>query len=95
MDDLLKAFEKYLERKKYNEPMITRVTTKEISVEERTISIKNMFKTRKKIEFFELFEETTKPYVVVTFLSILEMAKNKEIIITQENNFDKIYCEVA
>ena len=69
--------------------------TKEISVEERTISIKNILKTRKKVEFFDLFEDISKPYVVVTFLSILEMAKNNELKITQENNFDKIYCEVA
>lgn len=95
LDDLLKAFEKYLERKKYNEPMTTTVTNKEMTVEERIKNIKSVLLKNKRIEFFELFEETSKPYVVVTFLSILEMAKNKEIMITQENNFDKIYCEVT
>ncbi len=93
LNDLLRAFQDFLERKKYSEPMTTKITTKEYSVEERTISIKNILKYRKKVEFFELFEEFSKPYVVVTFLSILEMAKKKEIVISQENNFDKIYCE--
>lgn len=95
LNDLLKAFQNFLERKKYKEPMITKVTTKEFSVEERTRDIKNILRNRKKVEFFELFEEFSKPYVVVTFLSILEMAKKSEIIIIQENNFDKIYCKEA
>ena len=95
LEDLLKAFQNYLKRQQIKKPITTKITTKEISVEERTISIKNILKKRKKVEFFDLFEDISKPYVVVTFLSILEMAKNNELKITQENNFDKIYCEVA
>ena len=95
LDDLLKAFQKFLERKKYSEPLVTKVTTREISVEDRRKDIKNILFNRKKVEFFELFDDLSKPYVVVTFLSILEMAKDKELVIVQENNFDKIYCEVA
>ena len=93
LDDLIKAFQNYLERIKLTKPINTKVTTKEISISERRKSIRNILKSRKKIEFFELFEEFSKPYVVVTFLSILEMAKAKELVIKQENNFDKIYCE--
>lgn len=95
LEDLVKAFQKYLERKKYNEPLTTKVTTKEISISERRKSIRNILKQRHKVEFFELFEEFSKSYVVATFLSILEMAKANELVIKQENNFDKIYCEVA
>ena len=95
LDDLLQAFSKYLERKKYLEPLSTKVTTKEMSVEERSHEIRTLLKEKGKVEFFDLFENVSKPYVVITFLSILEMAKNKELVITQENNFDKIYCEVA
>ncbi len=40
-----------------------------------------------------LFEEFNKPYVVVTFLSILEMSKGNEIILKQDNNFGEIYIE--
>ena len=42
------------------------------------------------MSFFELFDVKTKEYVVVTFLSILEMAKFGEISIVQENNFNEI-----
>ena len=53
--------------------------------------VKKILKSKKKVSFFELFKEKTREYVVVTFLTVLEMAKNKEIIITQENNFNEIY----
>ena len=93
LEDLLKAFENFLKRKQEEKPLATRVTTKEISLEERTASIRKILKERHKVEFFVLFEDISKPYVVATFLSILEMAKKEEIVITQENNFDKIYVE--
>lgn len=95
LEDLLKAFQNYLKRQQLKKPITTKITTKEISVEERTKSIKNILSRKRKVEFFDLFEDISKPYVVVTFLSILEMAKNNELKVTQENNFDKIYCEVA
>lgn len=93
INDLVEAFKKYLQRKEINKPINTKVTTREISITERRKSIKNILKARKKVEFFDLFEEFSKPYVVVTFLSVLEMAKEKELLIKQENNFEKIYCE--
>lgn len=93
INDLVEAFKKYLERKELNKPINTKVTTREISITERRKSIRNILKERKKVEFFDLFEEYSKPYVVVTFLSVLEMAKEKELVIKQENNFEKIYCE--
>ncbi len=95
LEDLVKAFQKYLERKKYMEPLTTKITTKEITVDEREKTIRKILRERKKVEFIELFSNFSRKYVVVTFLAILEMAKNKEVIITQENNFDKIYCEVV
>ena len=42
----------------------------------------------------DLLEEYNKPYIVVTFLSVLEMVKEKEVIINQENNFEKILIEL-
>jgi len=94
LDDLMKAFEKFLQRKKLEKPLSTTVTKKEITVEERRNSIRNILKEKKKVEFFELFEEITNEFVVVTFLAVLEMAKKQELIIYQENNFDNIICEV-
>ena len=48
---------------------------------------------KKYVEFTSLFEEFTKEYVVVTFLSILEMAKDNEITLKQDKNFGNILLE--
>lgn len=94
LDDLLNAFSLYLERKKLEKPLNTKITNKEYSVKDRKKSIRNALMTKKKMEFTELFEEVNVSYVVVTFLSILEMTKESVIDIKQENNFDKIYLEL-
>lgn len=94
LDDLVDAFKKYLERKKLSKPLKTKVTVNEISVSSRRKDIKNILKEKKKVSFFELFPVVSKDYIVATFLAILEMAKNKELIIIQKNTFDDITCEV-
>jgi len=47
-------------------------------------------KTKKKVNFTDLFEVFTKEYVVITFLSILAMSRKQEIEIEQEHNFKNI-----
>ena len=91
--DLLDAFQKLLERQEYNKPKNTKITRKELSVKERVAKIRDILKVHKKINFIELFDNFSEPYVVVTFLSVLEMAKNREINIKQDNNFSDIYLE--
>lgn len=88
--DLLNAFQRFLERKKDEKPIHTTVTKKEYSVHVRSNEIRSLLKKKKKVEFEELFEVVTKDYVVVTFLSILDLAKKQELEIKQENNFSKI-----
>lgn len=95
LDDLVEAFKKYLERKEASKPLKTKVTNKEISVSSRRKEIKKILKEQKKISFFKLFPVVSKDYIVATFLAILEMAKNKELIISQDKEFDDIICEVA
>ncbi len=90
LSDLLNAFQKFLERKQEEKPIHTKITKKEYSVHVRSNEIRNMLKKKKKIEFEELLEIVTKDYVVVTFLSILDLAKKQELEIKQENNFSKI-----
>jgi len=91
--DLLDAFKNLLERQNHNKPLSTKITKKELSVKERIVKIRNVIKEKGKVKFVDLFDELTKSYVVVTFLSILQMAKNNEIVLTQENNFSDIYVE--
>ena len=86
----MEAFKKFLSRKEYEKPLNTKVTTKELSVSDRIIRIRDILKNKREVNFIELFDDFSKKYVVVTFLSILEMSKNNEIVIMQENNFENI-----
>lgn len=93
IEDLVKAFNEMLERQKYMKPLSTKITKKEMSVEHRTREIRNILSIHKKVDFFELFDIPNREYIVVTFLSVLEMTKNKEINIRQEQNFGNITIE--
>ena len=93
LDDLLSAFEEFLKRKRLEEPLNTKVTKRELSVEERIKSIRQIIKVKGKVNFLDLFDDISKPYVIITFLSILNMTKNKEIKLSQTNNFGEIYIE--
>ncbi len=93
LDDLVDAFKKFLKRQEQNRPLNTKITKREITVEERRKSIKKLISSKKRVRFFELFDVMTREYLVVTFLAILEMAKTREISIHQDNNFEDIVCE--
>lgn len=95
LNDLMNAFNKFLERQQLQKPLNTKIANKEYSIFERSLEIKKIIKEKKKVSFEELFDIRNKGYIVVTFLSILNLAKTKEVKIEQENNFETIYlCEV-
>ena len=93
LEDLVNAFNNFLERQKYMKPLATKVTSKELSVEKRSLEIRKILANKKRVDFFELFSEPNREYLIVTFLSVLEMTKNKEINIRQEKNFSNIIIE--
>lgn len=93
LNKLIEAMKNYLNRKELEKPLKTKITNKEYSVKERKNTIVNILKNKKKVEFTELFEEYNKSYIAVTFLSILELAKEKELKIVQNKNFDNIIIE--
>ena len=51
-------------------------------------NIREYLKNKEKALFTDLFSEYNKSYIVVTFMSILELAKEDEVILRQEVNFD-------
>ena len=87
---LLAAFNDFMNRKA-SEHIVTKTTTKEYSIEERRREIKDILFNKKKVEFIELFTIKSRDYIIVTFLSLLEMAKSNEISLIQNSNFDKLY----
>ena len=80
-------------RLNYQKPINTKITRKELSVEERKTYIREYITKRKNVKFTDLFEDYTKEMIVVTFLSILDMCKDKEIKLSQKDNFGEILIE--
>lgn len=94
IDDLINAFKLFLKRQELDKPLETTITKKEYSVKERKSSIRSLLNEKGKVYFDELFDEYNRAYVVVTFLSVLEMVKEREVIIIQDKTFDKILVEL-
>jgi segregation and condensation protein A len=94
ISDLIKAFLEMQTRAEYKKPTSTRIARRELSVKDKTIFIRDILAKKSKVEFHELFNEFTKEELVVTLLSILEMSKNKEVVLSQKENFSKIFIEV-
>lgn len=92
-DALYNALLNVIERSKNLKPLNTKITKKELSVEDRCKDIRSILKKKGKVNFLDLFDVVTKEYIVVTFLSILDMSKNREINIIQEDNFSPIVIE--
>ena len=93
INELINAFLEMQKRVNYEKPVTTKITRKEYSIKEKIIQIRNILKDKKRIEFLELFDFVTKENVVVTFLSLLDMSKNKEITIKQSKVFGSIVIE--
>ncbi len=88
------ALQKFFDRKKMEKPLHTKITNKEYSVRERKGKIKTLLEEKGSVMFDELFDIYSKSYIIVTFLSVLEMTKEREIYIKQEHNFSPIMLEL-
>lgn len=93
IDELVHAMELFLERKKKDMPLKTKITNREYNVSERKLKIKELLKEKGKVSFNDLFDEYSRSYIAVTFLSVLELAKEQELKIVQEHNFGNILIE--
>lgn len=91
LEQLLDALKEFMQRKEQERPLNTKIATKEYSVQIRSKEIMKILSNKKKVEFTELFDIYQKDYIIVTFLSILNLAKKQELKIKQDNNFNKIY----
>ncbi len=94
LDDLLKAFMRFQEKKAYEKPLNTVVARKEYSVQKRAKEINEKLKKKKRLKFDELFDIYTKEYVVVTFLAVLNLAKEGQLTLKQDRNMDAIILSV-
>ena len=71
--------------------MTTRITRQEIPIEQRMTDILKQLEIQGgRQSFYDLFVDDEREIMVVTFLAVLELMKNQQIIIEQEHNFDEI-----
>lgn len=93
--DLIKAMQRVMQRRALLQPLESKIARVEISIDERTEQIKNYFLRHKDktVDFEDLFDEGDRYFAIVTFLSILVLVKNSELLITQSGNFEKIYLK--
>lgn len=82
--DLIKAMNRVIRRVALMQPYETKMTIKELSVDERVLQIKRRLQNwQGKISFDELCEDCIDLHmVIVTFLSILDLIKHKEFTFT-------------
>lgn len=90
LNDLMNALTNVLSKEELSKPLDTKITNKEYSIKKRSKEIRSIIKKKKKVNFKELFDVYSKDYIIITFLSILSLTKNKEIIIEQDYNFKDI-----
>jgi segregation and condensation protein A len=91
--DMLGALGRMLERKKWKEPLDTRIQRAEIPIDQRMDEVLEMVKRTKRngITFDELFTQRTKSHVVITFMALLELMKMKQVTCKQTKHFDTLY----
>lgn len=93
--DLIKAMQRVMQRRALLQPLESKIARVEISTDERTEQIRSYFLRHKDktVDFEDLFDEGDRYFAIVTFLSILVLVKNSELLITQSGNFEKIYLK--
>ena len=95
--DMLGALQKLLRRKRLQKPLLTKIARQEISIEKRMTEILSDLKqsNKSRIHFFDLFPIPKKEHIVVTFLAVLELMKQNEIVVEQEKNFADIFVMIS
>ncbi|WP_047980005.1 segregation/condensation protein A [Ornithinibacillus contaminans] len=91
--DMLGALGKMLERKKWKEPLETRIQKAEVPIEQRMDEVLELVKRSRKtgISFDQMFTQRTKSHIVVTFMAILELMKINQVTCKQTKHFDTLY----
>lgn len=91
--DMLGALGRMLERKKWREPLDTKIQRTEIPIEQRMDEVLELVKRTRSdgITFDELFTVRSKPHVVITFMALLELMKINQVICKQTKHFDTLY----
>lgn len=93
--DMVSALETVFQRKKWYQPLDTKINHSEISINESIEYIKTYLNRHKSpVKFHELFQFPDKISIVTTFLAILELMKSNVIKCHQNEQFSEIYISL-
>ncbi len=101
LNQFVKAFHLFLQKKKRLEEIrrnYAKVERQKITIESRIEYIRNLFRTKekKRLNFRELLTPESNRYeVVLTFVSLLEMIRQKAVTVRQNVNFGEIYLSLS
>lgn len=89
--DMLEAYDRMMLRKEWSRPIDTTVSRVEIPLEQRMEEIRSIVqRSSGGVLFDDLFTIPSKTHIVVTFIAILELMKNKEVYCEQNGNFEDL-----
>jgi segregation and condensation protein A len=89
--DMLGALGKMMERKKWKEPLDTKVQRAEIPIEQRMDEVIELVRDRREgVYFDELFTYQSRTHIVITFMALLELMKSRKVFCEQERHFDAL-----
>ena len=90
--DMINALGKMFQRKKWDQPLDTKVSRAEIPIEQRMKDVLKMVKkSHHGVAFDQLFPYPSKTHIVITFIAILELMKVHEVYCKQKQHFDTLY----
>lgn len=90
-DILLQTMQRVVQRSKPPKPLPRTHIDKAVSLKERVQYIRNFFKKRKQLRFSEtISDKNNKTEVIVSFLALLELVKQRTLSLHQEGKFADI-----
>ncbi|MBW7996891.1 MAG: hypothetical protein FVQ81_10075 [Candidatus Glassbacteria bacterium] len=91
LNELILAFGRLLLRKPPPEPVL-RVAREKISAAQRVRAIRRLLHEKKRVLFSDLVDEqTSRMFIVVTLVALLEMVKRAEIRVDQADSFGQLW----
>ncbi|MBU5594267.1 segregation/condensation protein A [Amphibacillus sp. MSJ-3] len=89
--DMLAAMQSIFNRQKWNRPMTTTIEKMEIPIQQRMEEVLEIVELSEEgIPFDQLFPYYSKSHIIVTFMAMLELMKQKLIYCEQEQTFDQL-----
>lgn len=98
MEDIYRTFEEVMKKRRLKTDTVQnsfqRVEKDRFTIQEQMEYIRDVLKMNPKTTFEAIFRKgAAKIEVVVTFLALLEMMRQREVILTQKHNFDAIMIQ--